>query len=183
MQLKTDTSLAAGPGQNRSSNGDVLILGLGNILLKDEGIGVHVVRELQKQQLPSNVEIIDGGTAALEVLLTRKDLDKLVVIDAVRAGKKPGTIYKARFKGEQKGEITKIFGGDKDRKISLHQVGLIGALAAVEKLDCAPVEIVIIGVEPGQVDYGLELTEPVKRRLRRIIKTVLEEINDAVYEK
>ena len=182
MQLKTDTGLAAVPGTNRDFNGRVLVLGLGNILLKDEGIGVHIVEQLQKQDLPGNVEIIDGGTSGLDILLSQEDLDKLVVIDALRAGGEPGTIYKARFKGEERDELTKIFTADKDSKISLHQVGLIEALAAAEKLNHAPREIVIIGVEPKDVVHGLELTEQVKQRVTQIINIVLEEIDDAVYE-
>jgi hydrogenase maturation protease len=182
MQLKTDTGLAAGPGTNRSGSRRILVLGLGNILLKDEGIGVHIAEKLQKQDLPRNVEVIDGGTAGLDILLSQEDLDKLVVIDALKAGGEPGTIYKARFKGKERDELTKVFAGDKDSKVSLHQVGLIDALAAAEELNRAPREIVIIGVEPKEVVRGLELTEQVKQKVTQIINTVLEEIDDAVYE-
>ena len=169
----------ASSGKHQASK--ILVLGLGNMLLKDEGIGVHVAQKLQEQNLPDNVEVIDGGTAGLDILLSQKGLDKLVVIDAMRAGRKPGTIYKARFKGKQRGQLTKIFAGQKDSKVSLHQVGLIDALAAAEKINCVPKEIVIIGVEPGKVDCGLELTEQVKRMVPEIIKKVLEEIKDAIY--
>lgn len=154
----------------------VLILGLGNILLKDEGIGVHIAGRLQELALPCNVEVIDGGTAGLDILLSQEDLYKLVVIDAVRAGKEPGTIYQARFKGSQRSELKKAFGPEKKAKISLHQVGLIDALAVAEKIERGPEEIVIIGIEPGEVNCGLELTKPVKRSVPDVIKKVLEEI-------
>ena len=171
----------ASSGEHRASK--ILILGLGNVLLKDEGIGVHIAYQLQKQELPDNVEVIDGGTAGSDILLSQESLYKLVVIDAMKAGKRAGTIYKARFKAEEKDKLNRLFGEDKESKISLHQVGLIDALAAAEKINRAPCEITIIGVEPKQVDYGLELTEEVKQRVPAIINTVLEEIKNAVYEK
>jgi len=183
MQIKTSTSLVAGAGKNSSCSRRVLILGLGNILLKDEGIGVHVVEELQKQNLPGNVEVIDGGTAGLDVLSLAAGVDKLVIIDALRAGQEPGTIYKTRLNSGQKGRLTQIFSQEKQSKISLHQVGLLDALRLAEKINVAPEEIVIIGIEPGEVDCGLELTKRVKRRVPEIIKKVLEEIKDDIHTK
>ena len=100
MPVKMGTSLVVSSGNSCGKSGRVLVLGLGNVLLKDEGVGVHVAGQLQKQVLPCNVEVIDGGTAGLDVLLSQQGLDKLVVIDAMRAGKKPGTIYKTRLKAE-----------------------------------------------------------------------------------
>ena len=125
--------------------------------------------------LPGNVEVIDGGTAGLDMLLSQESLGKLVVVDATRAGKKAGTIYKARLKAGEIDKLTRIFSRDEDLKISSHQFGLIDALAAAEKMNCAPREIVIIGVEPKEINYGLELTEQVRRRIPEIVNTVLEE--------
>lgn len=160
------------------SNKHVLVLGLGNILLRDEGIGVRVVEQLQKQSLPSNIDVIDGGTASLDVLLLAQNIDKLVIIDALKAGNKPGSIYKASFDASQRKEIENAF--EHDCKISLHQMGLIDALAAAEKTNCAPKEIVIIGVEPQEIDYGLELTDEVKKKIPEIVSIVLKEIKDAI---
>jgi len=182
MQTKTSVGLATRPQKNHRDSGRILVLGLGNILLKDEGIGVHIVQKLQELSLLDNVEVIDGGTAGLDILLSQEGLGKLVVIDAMRAGKKPGTIYKTRLKSEEKDRLGKIFSREGKSKISLHQIGLGDALAAAEKINCAPGEIIIIGIEPKEIDYGLELTEEVKQRIPEIINTVLEEIKDAVYE-
>ena len=181
MQIKTGTGLVAGPEKNRSGSRRILILGVGNILLKDEGIGVHVAEKLQKHNLPGNVEVIDGGTAGIDILLPQAGLDKLVVIDAIRFGKKPGTIYKLRFKGKEENKLARVFGPDSRAEISLHQLGLIDALAAAEKLNCLPKEIVIIGIEPNQISPGLELTEQVKQKIPKIVNAVLEEIKDAVH--
>ena len=183
MQVKKDSSPVFDPVSSCAEEVKVLVLGLGNMLLKDEGIGVHVAQQLQKQKLPDNVEVIDGGTAGLDILLRQQGVYKLVVIDAMKAGKRAGTIYKARFKAEDKDKLNRLFREDKESKISSHQLGLIEALAAVEKMNCAPKEIVIIGVEPKQIDYSLELTEEVKQKVPAIINTVLEEIKNAVYEK
>ena len=169
--------------RNHKDSKRVLVLGLGNILLKDEGVGVHVVEELQKRDLTGNVEVIDGGTAGLDILLSQDGTYKLIVIDAIRAGQKPGTIYEARFETGEIDRLTKVFKEKKRLKISLHQVGLIDALIVAERTDCAPSEIIVIGVEPREMDEGLGLTDQVKQRIPEIINTVLEEIEDAVHER
>jgi len=167
MQIRT--------GANLITDKRVLILGIGNILLRDEGIGVHVVHQLQKEDLPDNVEVIDGGTAALDILLSQKGVHKLVVVDAIRAGNKPGTIVKF--------EIPGAGFSDGQPTISLHQLGLLDALAVAEKLNCLPEEIVVVGVEPGQICLGLELTEKVARSVPEVIEQVLEEIQDVIHRK
>ncbi|MEE9370137.1 MAG: HyaD/HybD family hydrogenase maturation endopeptidase [Sedimentisphaerales bacterium] len=179
MQKKADSNLAVIQEQKRCDKRRILVLGLGNILLKDEGVGVHVVGQLQKQNLPGNVEVIDGGTAGLDILLLQEGLDKLVVIDALKAGRKPGTIYRAQFSGKDR--LTEVFSREEGSKISLHQIGLLDALAAARRMNYAPKEIVIIGVEPGEVDYGLELTDEVKQRVPEIVNVVLKEIKDDIH--
>ena len=169
------------PSEVEGQASKILVLGLGNILLKDEGIGVHIAQQLQSKLLPYNVEVIDGGTASLDVFLLTQGIDKVVVVDALRAGNKAGTIYRAQLNLEECDKLEQIFSNE--GKISLHQMGLIDALAAVRKMDCAPKEVVIIGVEPESVDLGLELTDRVKRKVPEIIDTVLKEIEDAVYRK
>jgi len=181
VQIKKGADSMAEPQRNCEYHGRILVLGLGNILLKDEGVGVHAVQQLQEQDLPGNVEVIDGGTSSLDILLLQEGPYKLVVIDAMRTGKKPGTIYKTRFKADQMDGLTKIFSTKKHSTISLHQVGLIDALLVAQKTDCAPDEVTIIGIEPNEIDGGLELTEPVEQRMPEIINSVLEEIKDAVH--
>ena len=151
----------------------VLVVGVGNILLKDEGVGVHTARRLQEMVLPDGVVVIDGGTAGMDALLLYEDVDRLVVIDAIRGGNKAGTIYKAHLKAGEMGKLTQLFKRRANSKISLHQIGLIESLAAARKLNRAPKEIVIIGVEPGEWDWGLELTGPVAQSVPKIVKKVL----------
>jgi hydrogenase maturation protease len=180
MRFKTNASMVMN-AEKSCGTGTVLVLGLGNVLLKDEGVGVHIAGELQKQKLPGNVEVIDGGTASLDVLLLAGGIEKLVVIDALRAGEEAGTIYKAHLKTEERGKLQQIFSGNS--RISLHQMGLLDALAAAERANCAPKKIVIIGVEPKKMDWGIELTDQVKQRVPEVIKKVLEEIEDAIHTK
>ncbi len=180
MPIKTDASLVMNPVKSFGAGG-ILVLGLGNVLLKDEGVGVHIAQRLQELALPDNVEVMDGGTASLDVLLSATGIEKLVVIDALRAGKEAGTIYKTRLKNQERDKLEQIFSGNS--RISLHQIGLIDALAIAEKMNCALKEIVIIGVEPEKIDYGLELTDKVKQRIPEIVNTVLKEIEDAIHTK
>ncbi len=180
MRSRIDASLVMSP-EKSCGTGRVLVLGLGNILLKDEGVGVHVAQKLQELALPCNVEVMDGGTACLDVLLLAQGIEKLVVIDAMRGGKEAGTIYKARLKTEERDKLQQIFSSDS--KLSLHQMGLVDALAAAEKMNCAPKEIVIIGVEPRKMDWGLELTDEVKQRVLEITNIVLKEVEDAIHAK
>ena len=158
---------------------DILVLGLGNVLLKDEGVGVHIAQELQQMALPDNVEAVDGGTGSLDILLTAQDIQKLVVIDSLRTGKEAGTVYTTRLRMEEYDKLEEVFSVGSN--ISLHQMGLIDSLAVVRKMDCAPKEIVIIGVEPENMDWGLELTDKVKQRIPEIINMVIEEIKDVIY--
>jgi hydrogenase maturation protease len=181
MQTKRDGSVVTSPEEKRRGSRRALVLGLGNILLKDEGIGVHIIGQLQKQDLPDTVEVIDGGTAGLDILLSQEGGYRLVVIDAMKAGKEPGTIYETRLKADGIESLAEIFDEERQSKISLHQVGLIDALLAAKKAGCAPEEITIIGVEPKGTDEGLEPTAEVKRRIPQIINMVLEEIKDAVH--
>jgi hydrogenase maturation protease len=179
MQIKSNTRLKNTCRENRKGGRRILILGLGNILLSDEGFGVHISHSLQEKRLPDNVEVIDGGTASFDVLLLEQNVEKLIVIDALRAGKKPGTIYKARIGAERQDILRETFCDDTN--LSLHQIGLIDALVAAKRLNCSPKEIVIIGVEPKRIDYGLELTDEVKKRVSEIIDIVLKEVEDVIH--
>lgn len=134
--------------------------------MKDEGIGVHVVKELEKTQLPNKVEVIDAGTCALTVLSSIKDIDKLIIIDAAKAGNKPGSIYRIH-----PNELSSSSSGI----VSLHQISLCDALAIIKKTHKIPSQI-IIGVEPKEIDWGSSLSPEVQNKIPDIIKIVLSEI-------
>ncbi len=146
----------------------ILILGVGNNIQKDDGIGVHVLEELQKLSLPQNIELFDGGTAGFDLIGVVSDREKVIVIDAVNGGQPPGTIYK--FSPEDLKVKNILYD-------SLHQLGIIESLQMAKLMDQYPKECVIFGVEPQNIEWGLELTEPLKVKVPKIIELVLKELN------
>jgi hydrogenase maturation protease len=141
------------------------VLGIGNILLRDEGVGCHVVHALEGIPLP-DVKIIDGGTCP-DLLQLLEDADKLVIVDAVKGGGTPGQIY--RFHLEDITLEQKPF-------LSLHDVGLVDNLMLMKFWHSVD-EAVVIGVEPKQVDWGLELSADLQGKMPQIIDAILSELN------
>ena len=148
-----------------------MILGLGNILLKDEGAGVWVAREIEKKDLPENVEVIDGGTSSLDVLPSLKDADRLIIIDALKGGGRPGTVYRFSPSGE----------GFSNHYVSLHQIGLLDALAIAERMGIALKKVIIIGIEPKEMGWGLGVSPDIEQGFPGIVDMILEEIGDDCY--
>ena len=146
---------------------NIVVMGVGNVLLKDEGIGVRVIEALAERfEFPSNVELVDGGVLGLSLLGVVRDAGKLVVVDAIRLGDPPGTLH--RLAGNDIPD--RVY-----KKTSLHQVDLVEALTICRNLWEMP-PTVILGVEPLDITpWGVELTEPVAARMEDLILKVLEE--------
>ncbi len=144
----------------------VVVVGVGNLLMKDEGIGIHAVKALQECGLPPDVKLIDGGTSPDIIAYTRAG-DKLVIVDAARAGGEPGAIYRFRPEdlADERADLT-----------SAHQLGVLPNLRLMEMSDALPQEVVIIGVEPAEIDWGTELSDRLRRRLPEIVRVLLGEI-------
>ena len=148
----------------------VTILGIGNLLLKDEGVGVHVVQELAGIDPGcENLNIVDGGTSPDILSLVDDDVDKLIIIDAVKGGGKPGTIY--RFRSD-------ALDLDSTTPVSLHEVGVLDSLRMMALLKRQPKSTVIIGIEPKTIDHGLELSPEVEEKLPEVVKLVLREVQE-----
>jgi len=129
---------------------DVLVLGLGNILMGDEGVGVRVVETLARRyDLPPEVEVVDGGTSGMDLLNAVADRDHLIVADAVNLDAEPGTVV--RLADDQ---VQAFF----RTRISPHQLGLSDLLAALMLVDEAPVRVTIVGVVPEDLSLGTELS-------------------------
>jgi hydrogenase maturation protease len=141
------------------------ILGIGNVLLRDEGIGCHVAHALEEIPL-TDVRIIDGGTNP-DILQFVEGADKIVIVDAVRGGGMPGQIY--RFHLEDITLTPKPF-------LSLHDVGLVDNLM-LTRFRHSIGEIIIIGIEPGEMDWGLELSAELQEKMPQIIDFTLDELN------
>jgi hydrogenase maturation protease len=143
-----------------------LILGIGNILLRDEGIGVRVVEAMRGLPLPKDVEILDGGTSGLRLIDAIADRRKLIVIDAVMTEAPPAAVL--RLTGEDLAART-------GQTHSPHEFGLLETLTAARHLGVAPREVIIYGVQPKDVGQGLELSPEVAAVVPKIIELVLNE--------
>lgn len=156
----------------RMSNGKrILVLGVGNILYTDEGLGVRAVERLQEQyDFSDNVTLMDGGTLGIKLMDSMMDSDYLIVVDAVLGGSDPASVY--RLTGE---DLRKSLGFND----SMHQTDLVDTLIYCELAGNRP-EAVVIGMEP--VDYqsmGLEVSPPVLERIPAMCKFVLDEVTGA----
>lgn len=149
----------------------IAVLGVGNILLTDEGVGVRIVDELQRRyRLPEHVLVLDGGTAGMELLEPLENLDTLIIADAVRVGQPPGSVV--LLQGD---EVPKFF----RTKISPHQIGLSDLLAALELTEKAPRAVVLIGFQPVSLATGMALTPEAEAKVPEMLALVLAELEKA----
>jgi hydrogenase maturation protease len=145
-----------------------LILGVGNLLLSDEGVGLRVVEHLAKSyDLPEGVRILDGGTLGLDLLYYLEGVENLLIVDAVEMGKEPGTLL--RLEGDEVPSFLSI-------KMSPHQIGIPDMLFAARLKDLYPRNVVLWGVQPAVLDTGLELSPPVAAQVNALVDKVVEQL-------
>ncbi len=151
------------------SQEQVMILGVGNLLFTDEGFGVHVVKRLEQMvTFPDNVVVVDGGVLGVNLLGVISKPDHLIVVDIIRKGGAPGTIY--RLEGKEIPERIRA-------KNSVHQVDFLEALTLVQALDKVP-KTVIIGIEPDDMEtLEVRLTDTAENMVMPVICKVLEELD------
>ncbi len=146
----------------------ITVLGIGNILFTDEGLGIRAIERLQQRyHFPDNVTLVDGGVLGIHLLATVTEADHLIVIDAIQKRSLPGTIHR-------------LEGDELPRRIlaknSLHEVDFLEALAVCQALDKAP-KIVALGIEPYDIEtLSLQLTPVVKDKLGDLLNMVVEEL-------
>ena len=145
------------------------IIGCGNLLLRDEGIGVHLIEYLKKQTLPDDVELVDGATSGFDLIPVIQEAERVVIVDAIQAGGAPGDMY--RFSAE---DLTARPVGI----ASLHDISLSDVLSIIRTVGTLP-PVTIIGVQPKDTAVGMELSAQVAELLPRLSSLVLEEINHA----
>ncbi len=146
----------------------VLVLGIGNLVMSDDGVGVVVAQQLQQRyRFPGTVEVIDGGTLGLDLLPKLENITYLIMIDAVETGEKPGTCV--RLRGQELPIALQT-------KVSPHQMGLKDLLAVSELMGHSPKEMVLIGVQPGSIEMNVGLTAEVEAQLETLISNVLTEL-------
>ena len=149
------------------SSKEVAIVGVGNLLFSDEGVGIHVVRALREFSLPSYLRVFEFGTRGLEILEAVEGFEKVVIVDAVRSGAAPGSIRRWRL-GE-------LLDATAPRMVSLHEMDLLTALKIGRATAKLPSDVVIIGVEPKVLSPGLELSPELKAGFRELLAVVLRE--------
>jgi len=146
----------------------VMVLGIGNVLMSDEGVGCHAIKSLiERYDFADDVEVMDGGTTGMELLPLLEGVEHLIVVDAVRCGQPPATVV--RLEGEQVPVFFKT-------KISPHQVGLSDVLAALSFKGSAPGRVVVIGVQPVTFDLAMELSPEVKARIDDVVDLIVLEL-------
>ena len=150
-----------------------LVLGLGNILLRDEGVGVRVVEALaERYTLPAEVEVVDGGTAGMDLLNTLAGCDHLLICDAVRTGGSPGSVVK--LAGDQ---VPALF----QTRCSPHQLGLADLLATLTLTGEAPAVVTLIGIIPADLRLGLELSDEAAEAAGRAVEELAAELRGLGY--
>jgi len=141
-----------------------LILGIGNLLLTDEGVGCHAARALQMEELPADVTVFEAGTDFLSALPEIEQAERIIIVDAMQGDEAPGTVYRVPFENCIKPECI----------ASLHGFDLSRALYLAGR-DTVP-EVVVFGVEPSRIDWGVELSPQVLEMLPSVIEAVKAEI-------
>jgi len=146
----------------------ILVLGIGNALMNDDGFGVRVIERLQENyRFPAEVTVLDGGTLGLDLLPRLEAADKLLIIDALEMGADTGSVF--RLEGEA---VPRAFAN----KLSVHQMGVQDLLAVAELQGYCPSELVIWGVQPGSIEMALTLSEPVAAAIDEVVSGVIEEL-------
>lgn len=148
---------------------NILVLGLGNILLSDEAVGVRAVEELQRRySFSPEIDIIDGGTKGLDLLPFLEGRKKVLIIDAVDFGKDPGYIGILENK-----EIPAVL----HSKLSVHHIGLGEVILALEMLGAMPEEICLIGIQPLTLETGIGLSPLIASKIDELLGRVIEKLN------
>ena len=147
---------------------NILVMGIGNILLQDEGAGVRAVEEFARRyETPASVELLDGGTSGIELLQHIQGRSALVLIDVVRNGEPYGTL--SRFEGDA---VPSLF----QNKISPHQLGLSDLLATARLLGSMPEKVILYGIEPKTIETGLEMSAEIAGNIGRLTDLIADEI-------
>lgn len=143
------------------------VVGVGNLIHTDDGLGVHAIQKLQDDpRVPNDVTLMDGGTFGIELLAYLQDCRKLILLDAVDVGRGPGTLI--RLTGD---ELRGFPCG-----ASVHQLGVADLLATLPLVSDIPREIVLLGAQPASTDWGTELTPPVAAVLGKLVDAAVEQL-------
>lgn len=155
------------PASDDTTRPRILILGVGNILLSDEGAGVEIIKRLLQAKLPEHVELVDGATRAMELADIMRGREKVIIVDAVAAGSEPGAVF--RFGLDQLAELRAM-------SVSVHDIGVHEAIFQLRLLDELPPDIVFYGIQPGSLALGEEFTPAVENAVEKVKGFILRDL-------
>lgn len=155
---------------SQDSNSEVTILGIGNLLMGDEGVGIHALTTLQETYTFSpNINFIDGGTIGIDLIPYFEECKKMIIIDAVDSQEDPGFIVTLANE-----EIHYRF----NTKLSLHHAGLSDVLSIIKLQEIEAPDMVLIGVQPKKVEMGLELSDTVGSKMEKVISIIINKLEE-----
>ena len=145
----------------------LLVLGLGNVLCRDDGLGVRAVERLERDwQAPRGVRVLDGGTLGLALLAQFQQADRVILVDAIEAEAEPGSLV--RLEGDDVEPAVR-------RRLSVHQVGVADLLDGLRLLDEYPEQLVLLGLVPHSMELDVELSPSVEARLGELVEVIVKE--------
>ncbi len=147
---------------------DTVVIGLGNPMRGDDGVGIRVIEALAGLALPDGVEVVDGGTQGLGIVSLMEGRQRVIVVDAADVGRAPGEFL--RFTPAEANLL-----GD-DQHLSVHGAGLRDALLLAQVLQVLPDEVVILGVQPANLDWDDDLSPEVEAAIPQIVACILDEL-------
>ena len=146
----------------------VLVLGMGNVLLEDEGLGIHALKLLQQRyEFSPDVEFLDGGTSGMALIDVVSNRKHLLVLDAVQTGDPPGTLVKMCDQ-----DVPVYFG----IKVTFHQLGLADVLATLVLSGEQPEHVTVLGLVPESLKMSLDLSEQIQSRLDDLVESTASEL-------
>lgn len=145
----------------------LIVIGLGNPLRGDDGVGVRVIEALKEQALPDGVEVVDGGTQGLGIVNLMEGWQRVILVDAADMGQDPGQFVHLTLD-----EI--LLPGD-NQKLSIHNAGLRDALLLARALKTLPNEVILFGVQPANIDWVSHLSPEVEAAVPDLVAAVLAE--------
>ena len=149
---------------------NIAILGIGNLLQSDEGVGVHLINRLEKEyNFNPHINLIDGGTMGIDLLPYLEQNDKIIILDAVNFDEAPGFIGII----ENEDILRRL-----NTKLSIHHLGLTDVLSSARLLDIEPSEVYLIGIQPKNIEMGTELTDEISLKLDNIIEAAVNKLRE-----
>jgi hydrogenase maturation protease len=145
----------------------IAVMGIGNILMQDEGIGVHIIKHLEKYDFNPHITLIDGGNMGMDLLPFFDEYGQMIIVDAVDFEKEPGFIDTI-----ENDEILALF----TTKMSLHHLGLKDVLSYAKLLDQTPKDLCLIGIQPEEIEFEIQLSATISSKIDKMTNLVLQKL-------